>query len=98
MLKRPLYILSEEYRGQRQTFQSDIGIRCGDIGLSKISQGEHARARAFAGHKKRFAPPARGKPVVIRRVYGDKVSRCPVRTPPNYRQFFSLRVYIDMRM
>lgn len=47
MLKGPLYILPEEYRGQRQTFRSDIGIRCGGIGLSKISQGEHTRT--FAG-------------------------------------------------
>lgn len=37
MLKGPLYISPEVYRGQRQTFQSDVGIRCG-IGLSKISQ------------------------------------------------------------
>lgn len=32
-----------EYR--RQTFQSDVGIRCGGIGLSKISQGTPARPR-----------------------------------------------------
>lgn len=43
MLKEPLYILSEEYRSRRQTFQSDVGIRCGGIGLSKISQGVPAR-------------------------------------------------------
>lgn len=56
MLKGPLYILPEEYRGQRQTFQSDIGIRCGGIGLSKISQGEHQRlpsqaAETFRSHR-----------------------------------------------
>lgn len=43
MLKGPLYILPEEYRSRRQTFQSDVGIRCGGIGLSKISQGALAR-------------------------------------------------------
>lgn len=43
MLKGPLYILPEEYRSRRQTFQSDVGIRCGGIGLSKISQGTPAR-------------------------------------------------------
>ena len=47
MLKGPLYILPEEYRSRRQTFQSDVGIRCGGIGLSKIFQGARARARAL---------------------------------------------------
>lgn len=55
MLKGPLYILPEEYRGQRQTFQSDIGIRCGGIGLSKISQGEHEFT--FAGRRNVSLPP-----------------------------------------
>lgn len=49
MLKGPLYISPEEYRGQRQTFQSDIGIRCGGIGLSKISQGVCARVHKSNG-------------------------------------------------
>jgi len=58
MLKGPLYILPQEYRSRRQTFQSDVGIRCGGIGLSKISQGALARlqtaehiALARAGRK-----------------------------------------------
>jgi len=54
MLKGPLYISPEEYRGQRQTFQSDVGIRCGGIGLSKISQSVRARAQAA----ERFASTA----------------------------------------
>lgn len=65
VLKRPLYILPEEYRGERQTFQSDVGIRCGGIGLSKISQ--NARAQT--------AGTFRSGNVVTRRIYTDKVSQ-----------------------
>jgi len=71
MLKGPLYILLEEYRSRRQTFQSDVGIRCGSIGLSKISQGAPTRPQTAEC----FALDRRGS-VVTRRIYSDKVSRC----------------------